>query len=354
MTLIHGSVSHAKTWDGIEDESVQCVVTSPPYFSLRDYQVEGQLGLEKLHDCLGWARGENCGECYVCKMVLVFRFVRAKLRKDGVCFLNLGDSYAGSGGAGGDYNEGGLREGQPKWKSNFEINRAKDRKSTRWGGGKAPATGWLKPKDMMMVPARVALALQADGWWLRSDIVWSKPNPMPESVTDRPTKAHEYIFLLTKSAEYYFDQDAVRVPQKQSSVERARYVQVGFEKGKQVDRSRVSYVNNPNTIAETQRKALDGVGANIKSVWHIATQSFNGAHFATFPERIPELCIKAGSKKGDLVLDPFLGSGTTGEVALRLGREFVGIELNEKYINEIAKPRLESINPLFHQETPNG
>jgi DNA modification methylase len=174
----------------LADQSVHCVVTSPPYWALRDYGTPGQLGLEPLHDCLGWATSDNCGACYVCHMRAVFAEVWRVLRDDGTLWLNLGDSYNGSGGAGGDYNPGGLKAGQPKYPGHR-------------GAG-------LKVKDLVGIPWRVAFALQADGWYLRSDIIWAKPNPMPESVTDRPTKAHEYLFLFSKSPKYYYDAHAIR------------------------------------------------------------------------------------------------------------------------------------------------
>jgi DNA modification methylase len=333
-----GDVSQEKTWEVIEDESVQCCITSPPYWWLRDYGLPKSIYSGDV-DCIHeWGTVEprrkrdekdvknqeskqatneganitlretdlcgNCGawrgcigleptpEMYVEHMVQVFRFVRQKLRKDGTVWLNLGDSYAGSG-------------------------TTSDAKEETWGTDRTFRTGLsrfhpnLKPKDLCMIPARVALALQGDGWWLRSDIIWSKPNPTPESVTDRPTKAHEYIFLLTKSAKYYYDADAVREPKKS-----------GQDKW------------NP-------------LGRHLRSVWTITKKPYSGSHFATFPPEIPERCIRAGTKKGDIVLDPFAGSGTTLEVAERMGRIAKGIELNGKYIKDLIEPRLDSISPLF-------
>jgi len=260
----------------LDAKSVQCVITSPPYWGLRDYGVKGQIGLEPTPDD------------YVQTMVKVFREVTRVLRDDGTLWLNMGDSYASSpaGNFGGDMPA-------PADGGRYRANKPK----MDYG-----ASG-LKPKDLVGIPWRVAFALQADGWYLRSDIIWHKPNPMPESVTDRPTKSHEYLFLLTKSPRYYYDTDAVREP----SVEQA-------------------------------------AGRNLRSVWTINPQPFSEAHFATFPTALVEPCIKAGSTKGDLILDPFAGSGTVGCVALKLAREFVGIELNPDYCT-LARESIEG--PLF-------
>lgn len=238
----------------------RCCVTSPPYWGLRDYGHPGQLGLESSPDE------------YVATMVDVFREVRRVLADDGTLWLNLGDAYSmstrGAGGSGKQDTNKGTHH------------------SRRW----RVAPG-LKPKDLCGIPWRVVFALQADGWWLRSDIIWAKPNPMPESVTDRPTKAHEYVFLLAKSARYYFGADAV---------------------------------------AE-EAVCSGGVRRNIRTVWPIASQPYSGAHFATMPPKLAERCILAGSAVGDAVLDPFMGSGTVGRVAEDLGRRWFGIELNPEY-----------------------
>lgn len=344
------------------DSTVQCVVTSPPYFGLRDYGVAGQIGLE------------STVEEYVQTLVEVFREVRRVLRKDGTLWLNLGDSYNGSGGAGGDYGPGGLREGQPRYPGR-RLNS-------------------LKPKDLIGIPWRVAFALQADGWYLRSDIIWAKPNPMPESVTDRPTKSHEYVFLFSRSPHYYYDADAIREPAHSERSGNARRV-LAAERGRPAGAGGQRGVSFPweNT----------GQGRNRRSVWTIATQPFPDAHFATFPEELPRLCILAGTSpmacphcgapwrrviertgvvhrrepthtplhkptkvdstgwapatrptdrfepgcncEGNdgsgrcVVLDPFWGSGTTGAVALELGRIAWGVELNPAYI-EISLRRL--------------
>lgn len=270
-------------------ESVNCVVTSPPYWGLRDYGVPGQLGLEPTPDE------------YVAKMVGVFREVRRVLRDDGTLWLNLGDSYAGGGrGSGGD----GPRN--PKQRTNLGA----------YFAGNTDFDHGLKPKDLVGIPWRVAFALQADGWYLRSDIIWSKPNPMPESVTDRPTKAHEYVFLMSKGLRYWYDTEAVS---EASS---------GLKGG---GWSRSYAEAQPAHGAMTMTRQTDTGTRNRRTVWHIATQPYPEAHFATYPEKLVEPCILAGCPEGGTVLDPFTGSGTTGAVACRLGRNFVGVELNHEY-----------------------
>ena len=300
----------------LPDESVQCVVTSPPYWGLRDYQADGQLGLEETP------------EEYVEKMVEVFREVKRVLKDDGTLWLNLGDSYNGSGKAGNKDSE--------YFKKHTEFGKpAKNRDKI----GMPTKVKGLKPKDLVGIPWRVAFALQADGWYLRQDIIWHKPNPMPESVTDRCTKSHEYIFLLTKSAKYFYDADAIK--------EKATWVEErpsGMERNAAAYRDKVKYSDSSyggggtslhghsgNYKANGERINPDGM-RNKRDVWRINTRPYPDAHFAVFPEEIPTLCIKAGSKEGDIVLDPFFGSGTTGWVAQRLGRRWIGIELNNEYI----------------------
>jgi DNA modification methylase len=272
----------------LPSESVHCCVTSPPYWGLRDYGVEGQLGLE------------STPEEYVSKMVEIFREVKRVLRNDGTLWLNLGDCYNGSGGAGGDYNKGGLKEGQPKYPG---------RKIAR-----------LKPKDLVGIPWRVALALQADGWYLRSDIIWHKPNAMPESVKDRCTKAHEYIFLLSKSKKYYYDADAIREP---LSAHRAKQAGQKVEPGNRQRGSEGHF--------DGHKWFMNPLGRNKRSVWTVPTQPFPEAHFAVYPPALITPCILAGCPVGGTVLDPFAGSGTTLLVAQRLGRSGIGIELNPDY-----------------------
>jgi len=293
----------------LSSESVHCCVTSPPYFGLRNYGIDGQIGLEKTHIE------------YVEKLTEIFREVRRVLRSDGTLWLNLGDSYAS--GKGTCYNPGGRVGTDKSIESDkrdlgvYPLDRGN--KSTLKKAG-------LKPKDLIGIPWRVAFALQADGWWLRQDIIWAKPNPMPESVTDRCTKAHEYIFLLTKSARYFMDMEAVKEPSTMHPVDwnndgtqkRESYVRGDFG-GKNIEPGKEAF----RTISSTR---------NRRSVWTITTKPFSGAHFAVFPPEIPEICIKAGCPVGGVVLDPFAGTNTTGRVAKKLGREFIAIELNPKYI----------------------
>ena len=294
----------------LPDNSINCCVTSPPYWGLRDYGVEGQLGLEPTP------------EEYVAKMVEVFREVKRVLRDDGTLWLNLGDCYNGSGGAGGDYNKGGLKEGQPKYP------------------GRKVAT--LKPKDLVGIPWMVAFALRADGWYLRQDIIWHKPNCMPESVKDRCTKAHEYIFLLSKSKKYYYDNEAIKEPVKEISIRRAEY-------GWDCDRPSTKNASMNGEGIHTKKMGTRFVnpdGRNKRSVWTVTTKPFKGAHFAVFPEDLIEPCILAGCPEGGIVLDPFMGSGTTAVVALKHNRNYIGIELNPEYI-KIAEKRVSECDVIF-------
>ena len=294
------------------DEFIDCCVTSPPYWGLRDYGVSGQLGLEKTP------------QEYIAKMVEVFREVRRVLRSDGTVWLNIGDSYIG-GGRGGKGQCG---------KGSFEESRYEQGCKIGLPTGKVDG---LKPKDLCLIPFRLAIALQADGWYLRSDIIWHKPNPMPESVTDRPTKSHEYIFLMSKSAKYYFDQEAVR----EDSIDPESY------NGRRPRNAPSMYFKDPKNLKNfgsiKDGKLPYGMTykkRNIRSVWTIPTQPTREAHFATFPEALIVPCIKAGCPEGGTVLDPFFGSGTTGIVAKKLQRKWIGIELNAEYI-KIAEKRIE-------------
>ena len=377
----------------LPDESVQCCITSPPYWGLRDYGIAGQLGLERTP------------EEYVAKLVEVFREVRRMLRGDGTLWLNLGDSYATQGGRG----EARMVElGNPSEGAKTVAAARGEASGTKMACG-------LKPKDLVGIPWRVAFALQADGWWLRSDIIWSKPNPMPESVTDRPTKAHEYLFLLTKSARYYYDGEAIKEPADGRTwhdlTGPPRLDVPGQTKqdghGRRHSGFNARYFQEPPPASRNRR-----------SVWTIPTQPFPEAHFATFPEALVEPCIAAGSSEGGCcpkcgapwrreieisyrndtttdgrpaggggvktnegglvknisggsrtrrlvdtlgwvpgcdhghqpiactVLDPFAGSGTVGVVALRAGRNFIGIDLSPEYV-EIARRRIEGTAPLF-------
>lgn len=296
-------------------------------------RIDSQIGLERTPDE------------YVAKLVAVFREVRRVLRKDGTVWLNLGDCYT----SGGRASYGGFSP-DSKQATHTAIKSA----------SRAPNPPGLKPKDLVGIPWRVAFALQADGWWLRSDIVWDKPNPMPESVRDRPTRAHEYVFLLTKSARYFWDQDAIRQPLTEGSM--ARLSQPTFDQqtggpkdyGEDSNRSARKTLENMrhNLARKTSQVSANRVwtdpeamkriaeqGANARTVWRIATEPFAEAHFATFPTELPRRCILAGSKLGDLVLDPFSGAGTVALVADMLGRDAVGLELNPEYI-AIAERRI--------------
>ena len=316
VTILHGDCRDVlKT---LPDESVHCVVTSPPYFGLRDYGVDGQIGLEPTPDA------------FVAEMVAVFREVRRVLKDDGTLWLNLGDSYAGAGTIGrNDTTPEALARRAEKYGTGTGAGSAVGSHGTR-----KPATG-LKPKDLIGIPWRVAFALQADGWWLRQDIIWSKPNPMPESVTDRCTKAHEYLFLMAKSERYFYDADAVKEP----SVIGATVVESQTVGEKHRQGTRFSGANGHN-LGE-----CDGT-RNKRSVWTVATQPYSGAHFATFPPALIEPCILAGCPKDGTVLDPFSGAGTSGLVADRLGRNAILIELNPEYA-AMAERRIKADAGLF-------
>jgi DNA modification methylase len=289
-------------------ETFQTCVTSPPYYGLRDYGHAGQIGLEP------------SPEEYIARMVEVFREVRRVLRDDGTLWLNIGDSYASNAATA---------------KGGFETHRGSDAPTlNREYQGRIAYRGCgVKPKDLLMIPAMLALALRADGWFLRSDIIWHKPNPMPESVRDRPTSAHEHVFLLTKSARYFYDADAISEPALQPEGD-----------------ARITAQHKQAAIGQNQTGTLGtNYGAatrNARNVWTIATQPYSGAHFATMPPDLAERCIKAGSKPGDTVLDPFGGAGTTGLVADRLGRSAVLCELNPEYAR-LARERITADAPLL-------
>ncbi len=275
---------------GLPDQWAHMCVTSPPYWGLRDYGHDGQLGLEETP------------EAYVARMVEVFAEVRRVLRDDGTLWLNIGDSYASSPASGGPGKQ---------WEGNNQRT-PMDRAYLRPDG--------LKPKDLVGIPWRLAFALQADGWYLRSDIIWHKPNPMPESVTDRPTKAHEYVFLLAKSARYYYDADAVREAGKGLPSGN------GFA-GRQGGARQTAVSGGGGRDARHE----PGSGRNKRTVWTTATKPYSGAHFACYPPELIKPCVMAGCPEGGIVLDPFFGSGTTGRVAEDLGRRWFGIELNPEY-----------------------
>jgi DNA modification methylase len=297
--------------------AVDCVVTSPPYWGLRDYDVVGQLGLEATP------------EAYVASLTAVFREVHRILRPHGTLWLNLGDSYsAAAKGNDKGWDKSGLsarRNGQRKIQ---DAQRAAIAPHRNFGG--------LKSKDMVGIPWRVAFALQADGWYLRSDIVWSKPNPMPESVTDRPTKSHEYVFLFAKSERYFFDQAAVREEASPASLARIAQPNFANQKGGPKDYATTG-VNANRSMRKTIENFALNPGRNIRTVWEIATHPYAEAHFATFPEELPRRCILAGCPADGVVLDPFAGSGTTLAVARDLGRRAIGIELQPSYVPLIER-----------------
>lgn len=299
----------------LEGQSVNCVVTSPPYFGLRDYGHDGQIGLEASPDA------------FVAKLVEVFREVRRVLRDDGTVWLNLGDSYAAQ--RGGTHQPAETLAGGKGGKTADGARVNRDRHDGYNPTRNAHAIG-LKHKDLIGIPWRVAFALQADGWYLRQDIIWHKPNPMPESVTDRCTKAHEYIFLLSKSERYFFDSEAMKEPS--ANPERAGKLERSFSTGK------------PDAVLrqDVGRAVMRTETRNRRSVWTVATRAYKGAHFATFPPDLIRPCILAGCPKDGTVLDPFGGSGTTALVALEEGRKAVLCELNTDYI-ALAHKRLEGL-----------
>jgi site-specific DNA-methyltransferase (cytosine-N4-specific) len=356
LVLYQGDVS--ETLAGLEAESVHCVVTSPPYWGLRDYgtglweggdaecdhlkvsdpvRAVATSGLEGGKKTTGHVQegfGASCGKCgarrvdsqlgleptpdlYLEAMVAVFREVRRVLRADGTCWLNIGDSYASNpakGASGQGKETAYLGDGYG----------AENRRDVPPG---------LKPKDLCMIPARLALALQADGWWLRSQIVWAKPNPMPESVTDRPTSSYDLVYLLTKSPRYFFDAEAVREPQHPDGRRKTQrdYGETNGAHG--------------NHQGMNERERWTGAGRNVRNVWEIATQPYPEAHFATYPEELVRRCLLAGCPEGGTVLDPFFGSGTTGLVARKHGRRTIGIELSSSYC-ELAARRLQQLSLL--------
>lgn len=308
----------------LPDNHAHTCVTSPPYFGLRDYGVEGQIGMEATPDE------------FVAKMVQVFREVRRVLRDDGTLWLNLGDSYNAYNG-----NRGPSRGCANK--SHHEIM------PTLPVGAGLTVKG-LKPKDLIGIPWRVAFALQADDWYLRQDIIWHKPNPMPESVRDRCTKAHEYIFLLSKSGRYYFDHEAMREPASKGSA--GSEFHTGKTGEHQLGRASKNRSVRPGVDTKgggqgSGEMTYPAESRNRRSVWTVPTQPFAGAHFATFPPALVEPCIRAGAPVGGIVLDPFSGAGTTGLVALRNQRNYIGCELNPEYA-AMAEVRICDDNQIFN------
>jgi DNA modification methylase len=313
----------------MESAVVQACITSPPYWGLRDYGLPptawpavsfapmpglAEVTVPAWKGCLGLEH-EPFG--FVAHLVHVFRAVRRVLAEDGTVWLNLGDTYAGpAGGAQGKNSAFMSRE--------VCSSGARTRPRSSVAGG-------VKSKDMLGIPWRVAFALQADGWWLRSDVIWAKPNPMPESVTDRPTKAHEYVFIFAKSERYLYAADAIRQPLATKTL--TTFGITRKSKGTDALGKVASHNWSRDVPVRAPRLGEDGTpaGANARTVWTIASQPYTGAHFATMPAALAERCMLAGSRQGDVVLDPFNGAGTTGLVALRNGRRFVGVELNPTY-----------------------
>ena len=298
----------------LPDDSIDCCVTSPPYFNLRDYGVSGQIGLE------------DTPEQYIQKLVGVFHEVRRVLAPAGTLWVNIGDCYAGSG----------------KGAANYPDNAMKYKQGTNRGtvGRSAIVKKFdgYKSKDLIGIPWMLAFALRADGWFLRQDIIWAKPNPMPESMKDRCTKSHEYIFLLTKSPKYYFDCEAIHEKAVTSGTIPTNAPRYGGNK----------YTATPEKFYRTKsgNAYIDREFRNKRDVWTIPTQPLQEAHFATFPEKLVADCILAGCPENGIVLDPFMGSGTTGIVARKFNRKYIGIEWNPEYI-QIADKRLKKELGLF-------
>lgn len=309
---------------------VQCIVTSPPYWGLRDYGVDGQIGMEP-----------TLTE-FLAQLVEVFDLCRQLLADDGTLWLNMGDSYVGDRGAAWGPSKA-TKDARSMVASRRRDDHQIPRSDVRVAG--------LKPKDLVGQPWRLAFALQDAGWWLRQDIIWSKPNPMPESARDRCTKAHEYLFLMTKSKRYFFDFEANREPvsggahSRGSGVNPKAGIPTGWDTRTGAHReltgrysgTGVGFGRGYDKVAKPRAKQNESFSAavtepvdvrNRRSVWTIPTQAYSGAHFATFPEALVEPCILSGSRPGDIIFDPFFGTGTTGRVALRLGRQFIGCELN--------------------------
>jgi DNA modification methylase len=340
----------------LPDATVQAVVTSPPYFGLRDYGAAGQIGLEPTH------------LAYVSRLVDVFTELRRVLRPDGCLFVNLGDSYAGSWGAqsrGGPPSDSSTLRGNghvgggPKIKSLSAIQIEAHPHGTRTGS--ADRTPGLKAKDRIGIPHRVAFALQDAGWWWRDEIVWAKPNPMPSSVTDRTTPAHEFLFLFTRSARYHYDAAAIAEPVSEAVRRRPETMEFSSERpivGPFASASRRGARRKTDGHPERRVRGFNDrwdeaedagtvpTTRNRRSVWTIPPQPLREAHFAVMPEALVEPCVLAASRPGDLVLDPFCGSGTCGVVALRHGRRFLGFDLNASY--DMARRRI--AGPLFAQE----
>lgn len=311
----------------MDAQSVDCIITSPPYYGLRDYGISGQIGKE------------STPEEYIDRLVAVFHEAKRILKDDGTLWINIGDSYNGSG----------------KGSANYPENAKRYKQGSNRGSVENPITPThvanCKPKDLIGIPWMLAFALRADGWYLRQDIIWHKPNCMPESVKDRCVKSHEYLFLLSKSRKYYFDHMAIQEPAKYPNDDRKsrndsrRGTGMNAMNPKTVFGGK-KYGNSKEMRLYSGNEFVPRIMRNKRDVWDICTGGYKGAHFATFPEKLIEPCIMAGCPTGGVVLDPFLGSGTTAVVAARLGRRFAGIEINPDYV-KIAETRISSVT---HQD----
>ena len=304
----------------LDDNSIDCVVTSPPYWGLRDYGVDGQLGLEPTY------------QEHIKNIVELFRAMKPKLKDTATVWLNYGDSYAAT------VNGTKVKDMKKNLQKN-RINKIKGKFDDRGFVDKPFSTiqGSLKPKDLVMIPNRIAIALQDDGWWIRSEIIWHKPNPMPESTKDRPTSCHEKIWLITKSKKYYYDTDAIK--------EHVKHPKINHKSTKHSLKQKKAYFENVPTNIGRCGNSKD-LKKNKRNVWTVTTKPCKEAHFATFPKDLIEPCIKAGCPEGGVVLDPFGGSGTTGIVAKQFNRTAILIELNPEYI-EIAKKRIDRELGMF-------
>ena len=314
------------------DESIDCVVTSPPYYGLRDYGVAGQIGLE------------YTPSQYIERLVSLFREIRRCLKKDGTIWVNIGDSYNNT--APGNKNPHGFSQNRPSY-TNYETKKMREKK----------LVNGIKQKDLIGIPWMLAFALRADGWYLRQDIIWHKPNPMPESVTDRCTKSHEYIFLFSKNEKYYFDYEAIMEPCSEKQTEHyigKNYYGNGTKKERTHEQGYSQKENGGHRDNsggfDCEMSIKDGVVVrNKRDVWNVPVRPNKESHFATYPEMLIRPCILAGCAEGGIVLDPFMGSGTTGIVARKLNRNYVGCELNPEYQKMAERRILEQGENLFNQ-----
>ncbi|EHL15433.1 DNA methylase [Peptoanaerobacter stomatis] len=308
-TIICGDA--LETLKNFPDESINCSITSPPYYGLRDYHKKEQIGREKTV------------EEYLDRLINVFREVRRVLKKDGTCFIVIGDSYAGTS----------------------SKKEQRDPKYPKGRNGQNPSITQkvlgYKSKDLMGIPWRLAFALREDGWYLRSDIIWHKENAMPEACKDRPTRSYEHIFLLSKSPRYYYDYDSLAEPMKE--VSKKRYVRGRSKENKYLNENSGAKIQKINEARGYGQYKGDNIPQfrNKRDIWTINTTSFRGNHYAAFPPKLAEICMIAGCPKGGIILDPFIGSGTVGLIALLHNRKYIGIELNEEYVN-LTKKRIET------------